>query len=70
VIVTNNLRDFRPLHLEHVIPGGGGHAGMIFIPTSMRLTKNATGHLVSELEAKLVEHPGGEDLADAETWLA
>ena len=69
-IVTNNLRDFRPLYLERVIPGGGGHAGMIFIPTSLRLTKNATGHLVSELEAKLVEHPGDDGLADGETWLA
>jgi hypothetical protein len=29
VIVTNNVRDFRPLHVEAVMPGGPGRHGMI-----------------------------------------
>ncbi len=31
-VVTNNVRDFRPLHVEAVLPGGPGHYGMIFMP--------------------------------------
>jgi len=31
-IVTNNLRDYRPLHNEANVPGGDGHFGMIFMP--------------------------------------
>ena len=27
-IVRNNVRDFRPLHVEAVMPGGPGHFGM------------------------------------------
>ena len=31
-VVTNNLRDYRPLHHEVIVPGGPGHFGMIFMP--------------------------------------
>ena len=30
--VTDNIRDFRPLHAEAVLPGGPGHHGVIFMP--------------------------------------
>jgi hypothetical protein len=68
-IVTNNLRDFRPLHAELVLAGGSGHAGLVLTPTSYRLTKAWTGRLVEALEASLAAFPGKDDLANGETWL-
>ncbi len=68
-IVTNNLRDFRPLHHDAVAPGGPGHFGMVLIPGSHRRTKGDVGRIVAALEAKLTELPGDRDLADRETWL-
>jgi hypothetical protein len=68
-IVTNNLRDFRPLHNEALAPGGQGHYGMIFMPGSYRRTKADTGRIIAALEAKLAEFPGDEGLANSATWL-
>ena len=68
-VVTANLRDFRPLHAELVAPGGEGHAGMVFVPTSFRLTGAATGQIVAALEARIAEYPGDADLANGETWI-
>jgi predicted nuclease of predicted toxin-antitoxin system len=68
-IVTNNVRDFRPLHTEAVTPGGSGHFGMIFMSGNYKRTENDIGRIVFDLEAKLVQYPGDEDLANAEDWL-
>jgi hypothetical protein len=68
-LVTNNLRDFRPLHHEAISPGGAGHYGMIFIPGTYRRTRNDTGKIITALEAILTDHPGEGDLANGETWL-
>ena len=66
---TNNVRDFRPLHVEAVLPGGPGHYGMIFMPGNYRRTKSDIGRIIAALEAKLKQYPGDEDLANAEEWL-
>jgi predicted nuclease of predicted toxin-antitoxin system len=68
-IVTNNVRDFRPLHAEAVTPGGPGHFGMIFMSGNYRRTKSDIGRIMPALEAKMVRYPGDEDLANAEDWL-
>ena len=68
-IVTDNLRHFRPLHAELIAPGGEGHAGLVFVPTTHRRTKADVGRLITALEAKLAEFPGEADLANGETWL-
>jgi hypothetical protein len=68
-VVTNNIRDFRPLHVEAVLPGGPGHYGMIFMPGTYRRSKNDIGRIVAALEAKLGQYPGEEDLVNAEEWL-
>jgi Domain of unknown function (DUF5615) len=68
-VVTNNLRDFRPLHHEAITPGGAGHFGMIFMPGSYRRTKADTGRITAALEAILSEHPGETDLVNGEAWL-
>jgi predicted nuclease of predicted toxin-antitoxin system len=68
-IVTNNVRDFRPLHAELVAAGGDRHAGMVFVPANVPRTKAATGQLAAALEVKLAEYPGDDDLANGETWI-
>ena len=68
-VVTDNLRDDRPLHADAITPGGPGHSGMIFMPSTYRRTKADTGRIIGALEAKLTEYPGDEDLANGECWL-
>jgi predicted nuclease of predicted toxin-antitoxin system len=68
-VVTNNVRDFRQLHVEAVTPGGPGHYGMIFMSGNYKRTKNDIGRIIATLEAKLTQYPGEEDLANAEDWL-
>jgi hypothetical protein len=68
-VVTNNLRDYRPLHHEAIVPGGSAHYGMIFMPGSYRRTKADAGRIISALEAVLARHPGDDDLANGEAWL-
>src|SRR4051794_3832226 len=68
-VVTNNVRDFRSLHIAAVQPGGGGHYGMVFMSGTFRRTKADIGRIVVALEAKLTAYPGLEDLANAEDWL-
>jgi predicted nuclease of predicted toxin-antitoxin system len=69
VVVTNNVRDFRPLHVEAVRPGGPGHCGVIFMSGDYRRTKADSGRIVAALEARLAEYPGERDLANSELWL-
>jgi hypothetical protein len=67
-VVTNNLRDFRPLHHEAVTPGGAGHFGMIFMPSGYRHQgRYRKDH--RRARAILVQYPGEEDLANGEAWL-
>lgn len=68
-VVTNNVRDFRPLHIAAVQPGGAGHYGMVLMSNNFRRTKADIGRIVVALEAKLTAYPGLEDLANAEEWL-
>jgi hypothetical protein len=64
----DNVRDYRPPHHQAFAPGGGGHAGMVFI-AGVRRNRAAVGRIVAALEAQLRAHPGDEDLADRELWL-
>jgi Domain of unknown function (DUF5615) len=68
-VVTNNVRDFRPLHVEAVMPGGAGHYGMIFMSGNYRRTKDDIGRIAAALEAKINQYPDHDDLANAEDWL-
>ncbi len=62
-VVTNNLRDYRPLHADAITPGGPGHFGMIFMPSTYWRTKEDAGRIIAAFEAKLTKYPGDEDLA-------
>jgi Domain of unknown function (DUF5615) len=67
-VVTNNLKDFRPLHAEALL-SGTGHFGLIFMPETYRRTHADIGRTVDALEAKLKQFPSDRGLADSETWL-
>jgi predicted nuclease of predicted toxin-antitoxin system len=68
-VVTNNVRDFRPLHAEAVTAGGPGHYGIIFLAGAYRRTRADTGRIISALESKLTEFPSPDHLANGEAWL-
>ena len=67
-VVTNNLRDYRPLHHAAIVSGGPGHYGMIFMPGTYRRTRDDTGRIIAALQKALACYPGDEDLANGETW--
>ena len=67
-VVTNNVRDFRPLHIEAAMPGGPGHFGMIFMSGNYRRTRSDIGRIIAALEAKIGQYPGDDGLANAEEW--
>lgn len=68
-IVTNNARDFRPLHQEAVTPGGAGHHGVILMAGAYPRSRAETGRVVAALEAKLLQHQNDDALRDSEAWL-
>ncbi len=68
-LVTNNVVDFRPLCREAIEPGGHGHLGVVFMPSSYRRGKADVGRMIPALEEKLREFPGESDLANGESWL-
>ena len=57
-LVTDNLRDLRPLHAEAITPGGPGHYGMIFIPGGFRKREQMLARSSPRSKAVLAAHPG------------
>ena len=53
-VVTNNLRDYRPLHSDAITPGGPGHFGMVFMPGSYRRTKQTPDESSPPLKQSLL----------------
>lgn len=66
-VVTNNIKDFRPIAAERLVDGRG-HAGLVLIPASRSRRRNATGALADAIETVMRAHPGG--IAGAEHWVA
>lgn len=65
-VVTNNIKDFRPLATER-LARGLSHAGLILLPSSRTRTRGAVGALADGIEAVLREHPDG--LSSSERWV-
>lgn len=65
-VVTNNIKDFRPLAAEWLMTGRR-HAGLILVPSTRTRTRSATSPLVAALEAILRRFPDG--IADSEQWV-
>ena len=64
-LVTENIRDYRPL-AERLISAGESHAGLVFT-TDRRWPRNDAGALINALERLLVERP--DQPVAIEIWL-
>lgn len=65
-VVTNNIKDFRPLAAEWLAQGRT-HPGLILLPSSRTRTRLAVAALADALEGLLGEHPDG--LSGSERWI-
>jgi predicted nuclease of predicted toxin-antitoxin system len=65
-VITNNIKDFRPLASERIAQGRS-HAGLILLPSTRTRTRAAVGPLATAIEQVLHDHPDG--LRDSERWI-
>lgn len=65
-VITNNIKDFRPLAAERLAQGLT-HAGLILVPSSRTRTRSAVAALGTAIEQILRDHPHG--LRDSERWI-
>ena len=65
-VITNNVKDFRPLAAER-LARGESHAGLILLPSTRTRTPGAVEMLATAIEQILREHPDG--LPATERWI-
>lgn len=66
-VVTNNIKDFRPLAAEWLAQGRV-HAGLILLPSTRTRSRNAVAAVAAAVESVLRDHPDG--LSGSERWIA
>lgn len=65
-VITNNIKDFRPLAAEWLAQGRT-HAGLILLPSSRTRTRAAVAALADAIETVLRASPDG--IAGSERWI-
>ena len=65
-VVTNNIKDFRPLAAEWLAQGRV-HAGLILLPSTRTRTRYAIASVAAAIENVLRDHPDG--LSGSERWI-
>jgi uncharacterized protein with PIN domain len=65
-VVTNNIKDFRPLVAER-LARGRTHGGLILVPSTRTRTRAAIAGLGRALEKVLNDNPDG--LSGSERWI-
>ncbi len=65
-VVTNNIKDFRPLAAEWLAQGRV-HAGLILLPSTGTRTRHAVASVAAAIENVLRDHPDG--LRGSERWI-
>ncbi len=65
-VITNNVKDFRPLAAERLAQGRT-HPGLILLPSTRTRTRASFAPLARAIEQVLRDHPGG--LKDSERWI-
>lgn len=65
-VVTNNIKDFRPLAAEWLAQGRV-HAGLILLPSTRTRTRNAIAAVAAAIEDVLRGHPDG--VRGSERWI-
>lgn len=66
-VVTNNIKDFRPLAAEWLAQGRV-HAGLILLPSTRTRSRHAIAAVGAAVESVLRDHPDG--LSGSERWIA
>lgn len=66
-VVTNNIKDFRPLAAERLAQGRS-HAGLILLPSARSRTRTAIGVLAAAIAEVLRENPNG--IPGSERWIS
>jgi len=64
-VVTNNVKDFRPLAAE-CLTQGRTHPGLILLPSTRARTRSAVSALADAIEGVLTAQP---DLTSSERWI-
>ncbi len=68
-VVTNNIKDFRPMHADY-LKTDTRHYGIVFVPTGKYgLRRDQLGSLITALDQLLVQLPANEALQDREHFL-
>jgi len=65
-VITNNIKDFRPLAAQWLAQGRV-HAGLILLPSSRTRTRAAIPVLADRIASVLQDNPDG--LASSERWI-
>jgi hypothetical protein len=65
-VVTNNIKDFRPIAAER-LTDGRGHAGVVLVPGPRRRRRADTGRLADAIEVVMRDHPNG--ISGSERWI-
>lgn len=65
-VITNNMKDFRPLAAERLAQGRS-HGGLVLVPSRQASTRAAVAALTGAIERVLHDHPEG--LAGSERWI-
>jgi predicted nuclease of predicted toxin-antitoxin system len=65
-VVTNDIKDFRPIAAER-LTDGRGHPGLILLSASRSPSRDATGALADAIEVLMRAHPDG--IASSEHWI-
>jgi hypothetical protein len=65
-VITNNVKDFRPLAAEWLAQGRV-HAGLILLPSKRSRTRHAIAAIADTIETVLRDHPDG--LTGSERWI-
>jgi predicted nuclease of predicted toxin-antitoxin system len=66
-VITNNVKDFRPLAAERLVRGDS-YAGLILLPSTRTRTRGAVERLANAIEQILREHCDG--LPATERWIS
>jgi predicted nuclease of predicted toxin-antitoxin system len=65
-VITNNIKDFRPLAAERLATGAT-HPGLILLPSTRTRNRAVVATLASRIEQVLRDNPEG--LQDSEYWI-
>ena len=65
-VITNNIKDFRPMAAEY-LAHGRVHAGLILLPSARARSRDAVAAIARAVENILRDNPGG--LASSERWI-